>query len=113
MVTRRTKNRALAGCDDAGHRRCGADAAIDNFGATILSPTSVAGWAFTEFWKMRFPMSPVRPCRDLGLVVPLRLTPEQTRVHFIDARERWLLTCLACGLLLTASAIGVLPLSFA
>ena len=27
MVTRRTSRRALAGCDDAGHRRCGADAA--------------------------------------------------------------------------------------
>jgi hypothetical protein len=41
-----------------------------------------------------------------GLWFLLRLTPEQTRVHFIDARERWPYVLVACGLLLTAFGSG-------
>ena len=41
-----------------------------------------------------------------GLWFLLRLTPEQTRVHFIDARERWPYVLVAGGLLLTAFGSG-------
>ena len=41
-----------------------------------------------------------------GLWFLLRSTPEQTRVPFIDARERWPYVLVAGGLLLTAFGSG-------